>query len=87
MHAHVVNAIPQQIRGGAGGGPHVAPFLDGREVAVILGLTVAITRRWSLQEIAQGSVKTDAAVRYRRKGSQGWMEARSGGGVVAEVAQ
>jgi hypothetical protein len=82
----VVIAIQQQFQGGAGGGPRVEPLLDERGIAVILGLSVATTRRWRLQEMGQGSVKTGAAVRYRRDGSQGWMAARSsGGGVTAEV--
>jgi hypothetical protein len=80
-----VIAIQQQIQGGAGGGPRVEPFLDEREMGVILGLSVATTRLWRLQETGRGSLKTGTAVRYRRGGSEGWMEARSGGGVTAEV--
>jgi len=88
MQAHVVIAIQQQFQGGAGEGPRVEPFLDEREIAVILGLSVATARRWRLQEIDQGFIKTGAAVRYRREVAQGWMDARSSsGGVAAEVAQ
>jgi hypothetical protein len=83
-----VTAILQRNQGSADRKLRIEPLLDERAIAVILGLSAATTRRWSLQEIAQGSVKTGAAVRYRREDSQGWMEARSsGGGVAAEVAQ
>jgi hypothetical protein len=81
-----VTAILQRNQGSADRKLRIEPLLDERAIAVILGLSAATTRRWSLQEIAQGSVKTGAAVRYRRDGSQGWMAARSsGGGVTAEV--
>jgi hypothetical protein len=81
-----VTAIRQQNQGSADRSPRLEPLLDEREIAVSLGLSVATTHRRRLQEIGPGFIKTGAAVRYRREGSQGWMGSRSsGGGVTAEV--
>jgi predicted DNA-binding transcriptional regulator AlpA len=61
-------------------------FLNDKEVAALLGVSVATVRRWRLFRQGPKYLKLGAAVRYKPEDISAWIESRpTGGGQRTEV--
>jgi predicted DNA-binding transcriptional regulator AlpA len=80
-----VAAIQQNAQLIAAGGQRVEPLLCEREVAAICGLSAAAIRRWRLLRKGPHYIKVGAAVRYRLRDVNNWLETRPSGGEVTQV--
>jgi len=61
-------------------------FLNEKEVAALLGVSVATVRRWRLLHQGPRYLKLGSSVRYSIESISVWLQSRpTGGGHVAEV--
>jgi len=61
-------------------------LMDERELARVLKISVASTRRWRLLRQGPKFLKIGAAVRYRPEDVTAWLESRPTGGDRTEAA-
>lgn len=81
-------ATQQQIQSNPKRSQSIEPLLGERDIATILGLSLATIRRWRVLEKGPPFLKLGASVRYRREDFHDWVEKHIRGGEAnLEVAQ
>ncbi len=61
----------------------LSPFLNDREVAEMLGVSVATVRRWRLIKQGPRYLKLGGLCKYRPEDLQSWIESLPAGGASA----